>query len=279
MIIPELEFFEVEGESSGGDSMMFHESLLGKAPKPLQAIYINSPEGEVSLVVHFKMTVTAIHQRVIASVAISIDDAAATDFFDGEAGERLCGHVRHHLDRDLPAPLQNAKNWDFAGRPTSAFALPPAAEVALIQFDFPLQSVGRGIGQDRQAQGQDGFVGGVVGDLELLGDLPGGEFQFEQLEQAKPLPGGQTTLPDPAIGLFHISHSASPATPAAVREFPEFSRSATGANSLLVFEAKSQQVPPRTRFALGQMFKGLKVHDRYCIPVQKLINHLKVMPG
>jgi len=84
MIIPELQFFEIQRESVLGDAMMFHQSLLGPAPETLQAVDVDPARGEVLLVVHLQVPVAAEHETVVASELIGIDHTASTDLLDGE---------------------------------------------------------------------------------------------------------------------------------------------------------------------------------------------------
>jgi hypothetical protein len=44
----------------------------------------------------------------------------------------------------------------------------------------------------------DGFIRRIVGEAELLSDLPDGEFQFEEFDETQPLSGGKVPLVDPA---------------------------------------------------------------------------------
>jgi hypothetical protein len=46
----------------------------------------------------------------------------------------------------------------------------------------------------------DGFIYRIVGEPELLSDLPDGEFQFEELDETQPLSGGKIPPVDPAAG-------------------------------------------------------------------------------
>jgi len=45
IIIPELQFFEIQGEPFSGDAMMFHEPLLGPVPKSLLAVNVDPSGG------------------------------------------------------------------------------------------------------------------------------------------------------------------------------------------------------------------------------------------
>jgi hypothetical protein len=52
--------------------------------------------------------------------------------------------------------------------------------------------------QDGGTDRVDGFIRRIVGEAELLSDLPDGEFQFEELDETQPLSGGKIPLVDPA---------------------------------------------------------------------------------
>ena len=66
MIIPELEFFEIQREPGLGDAMVLHQPFLGPAPEPLQAVDVDPAGGEELLVVYFQVPVATKHQAVIA---------------------------------------------------------------------------------------------------------------------------------------------------------------------------------------------------------------------
>jgi len=74
--------------------------------------------------------------------------------------------------------LQDAKDRNFAGCATTPFALAPAAEVALIQFDFSSQEDICTIGmmKNRHPDGVHCAIDGPIRQVHLLGHLPDGDL-------------------------------------------------------------------------------------------------------
>ncbi len=204
MIVSELQFLEVEGEPLRGDTMVFHDALLGVAPESLQAVDVYPAPGEVLPVVHAKVSKTAEHECVVDLVAISIDDASSTHLLDRECEDGFGSGVGDHLHENSPLPLQNAEYRDFPGRATAAtrsFSLP--AEVGLVHFDFASDEGFPslvGVSQDGGTDRVDGLIGCIVGESKLLSNSPDGEFQFEELDEAQPLSGSKISAVDPPSG-------------------------------------------------------------------------------
>jgi hypothetical protein len=98
--------------------------------------------------------------------------------------------------------FQDAKDRNFAGCATTPFALAPAAEVALIQFDFSSQKhIGiLGMAQDGHSDGIDGPIHGPIRHLHLPGHLVDRYFQFKELDDGQPLETTQAPMVDPAAG-------------------------------------------------------------------------------
>src|SRR5512137_2299729 len=134
MIVPELEFFEIQREPGFGDAMVLHQSLFGPAPEPLQAVDVDPARGEELLVVYFQVPVSTKHQAVIAAEAISIDYAASANLLDGELEQGSRRDVRNHADMDLAIALQDTEDGHFPGGASAALAFAPAAEVGLVEL-------------------------------------------------------------------------------------------------------------------------------------------------
>jgi hypothetical protein len=56
------------------------------------------------------------------------------------------------------------------------------------------------VGQDGGLDRRDGLIGGIAGKTRLLCDLPYGEFEFEEFDEAQPLSGGKVPPVDPSSG-------------------------------------------------------------------------------
>ena len=139
MIIPELQFFEIQREAVLGDAVVFHQPLLGPTPKSLEAVDVDSTGGEVLLVVHLQVPVAAEHEAVVTSEPVRVDHTAPPDLLDGELEQRGGRDIRHHIDMDPALPLQDAEHRHFAGCAPAPIALAPPPEVGLIEFDLAAQ--------------------------------------------------------------------------------------------------------------------------------------------
>ena len=76
------------------------------------------------------------------------------------------------------------------------------SKIRFVHFDFAAKGhvAIAGLSQDGGTDRVDGFICSIVGEAELLSDLPDGEFQFEELDETQPLSGGKIPLVDPAVG-------------------------------------------------------------------------------
>jgi hypothetical protein len=134
------------------------------------------------------------------------------------------------------------------------------------------------MGPDGQAQGVDGPQGSVVGKRGLLGHPTHRQLQFEQLEDAQPLLGGQRAALQPTSAEIVEGKAATGTAPPSVSQAIEPAMTAVRTNSLLVFPAKSQQVFPRTGFGPNQGFIRAEVHRSFIAFGPKLKQSPKVNP-
>jgi hypothetical protein len=202
MIVSELQLLEVIREPLRGDSVVFHDAFLGVTPEPLQAVDVHPATREVFPVVHTKVSVAAEHERVVAPIFVCVDDAPPTNFLDRESQHIFCPGAGKHFHEDSSLPLQNAENRDFAGGTPSPFPFSLSSKIRFVHFDFAAKGhvAIDGMSQDGGTDRVDGFIRGIVGEAELLSDLPDGEFQFEEFDEAQPVSGGKISLVDPAAG-------------------------------------------------------------------------------
>jgi len=87
-------------------------------------------------VIYGKVPETAKHERIISLVLIGVDDAPATDLFDGQAKKGLGFAARNDLDKYLAGPGENAENRDLTCGAAAAFAFALAAEIGFVKFYF-----------------------------------------------------------------------------------------------------------------------------------------------
>ncbi len=162
MIVPELQFFEIQREVSHGDPMMFDESLIGPTPESLQAVDVDLARGEDLLVIDLQVPIPAKHQAVVTCESVRIEDAASTNLFDGQLQQGGRRDIGDNRDVNPALALENAEYGHFPGRPTTSVAFASAAEVGLVEFDFTTQEGILGMTQDRRANRTDGPIDGPV---------------------------------------------------------------------------------------------------------------------
>ena len=185
MIIPELQFFEIQREAVLGDTVVFHQPLLGPTPKSLEAVDVDPTGGEVLLVVYLQVPVAAEHEAVIAAELIRIDHTAPANLLDGERKQRSGRDIRHNRDMNPACPLQDAEHRHFPGRSLASFAFAPAPEVGLVEFDLAAQQRGGilSVAQDGHSDCGDGPIDAPIGQTQLQGHLADRDIQFKELDQ------------------------------------------------------------------------------------------------
>jgi hypothetical protein len=182
--------------------MVLDETLLGPAPESLQTIDIDLSGREIFTVVHLQMPVSAEHEAVVAPELVRVNDTAPANLLDGETQEGFCRDIRNDIHMNDAIPLQDAKNGNLAGSPSPPVALSFAAEIGLVEFDFPSQKhIGiLGMAQDGHSNGIDGPIHGLIRHLHLPGHLVDRYFQFKELDDGQPLETTQAPMVDPAAG-------------------------------------------------------------------------------
>lgn len=119
-------------------------SELGKAsfrvaPKAFYAIDMATLIGKfiVSVVDPEMLLVSDIHQAVIATPSIGMDDAFDADSASDNRLKRGTAAIRHDLGINLALALEDAKDNGFTARATTSESFDTARpEVAFINFDF-----------------------------------------------------------------------------------------------------------------------------------------------
>lgn len=202
IIITKLHLFQVEREFSLGDAVEFYKTFFGIAPKTLNSVYVNFAVSKELFMVNINMSITAKHQRVIASKFIGVDDAAASHCLNRKVKKRICSYIFDGLDLDYAITLQNAENRHFPYCPSAAFAFASASEIAFVHLDYPAEEIGgiRGTGNDGSAYQIDRLQDRRVAKTGLLSYLSGREFKFKELYNPEPVLVRDTQLINPPSG-------------------------------------------------------------------------------
>ena len=139
-----------------GDSFELLETGFGKAPEGLDTVDVGGTLNELVLAVADpEVAVEAhIHQAVIAAPAVGVDHGRHVDFAPNNVLQRFFRAVRDDFGVHLAAAFEQAEDDGFAARAPAPFAAhPPRAEVALVEFDGPVQ-LGRHRAPSQQAAAQ-----------------------------------------------------------------------------------------------------------------------------
>jgi len=158
--------------------MVLDQPLLGPTPESLQAVDVDLAGGEVLLVVHLQVPVSAEHEAIVASELVCVNDTASTDLLDGELQQRSGRDIRNDADVNQAITLQDAEDRHFAGRSPAPIAFAPASEVGLIELDLAAQQTLSilGVAQDGHADRADGPVDCPIGQSQLQGHLTDGNL-------------------------------------------------------------------------------------------------------
>lgn len=146
--------------------------------------------------VDLKMPVATEHKRIVASELIGIDDGTPPDGLNGKVEQGLRLDIVNRFDFYYPIPLKYTEYRDFVKGTSASFAFPLSPKVALIQLDLPFEEVLiiAIMGQDGHSDDIDRLEHGGVAEINLLGNLPGRELQFKELDDPEPL---FATYPEP----------------------------------------------------------------------------------
>lgn len=189
IVITKLNFFQVERELLLGDAVEFNKPFLGITPESLYAVYVDLAIGKELFMVDVDMTIATEHERVVAPVLVSINDAATTHSFNCKVKESAGRNILDSFYLDDPVTLQDAENRHFSGCPSASFAFASAAEVALVHLDRSAQKleVLRRTGNDGGAYYIHSLEDRWVAEPGLLGAPPGREFKLEELYYPEPV--------------------------------------------------------------------------------------------
>ena len=225
--------------------MMLDQTLLGKTPEPFEAVDVDFAAGiDLVAVVDLEMTVAAAHQGIIDMKLVRSDDAAPANLLHRHAYQCIGLDVGNNLYVDESVPFQDAKHGNLSCSSAATFTFAPAAEVGFVELDFTAQErfcIGC-VSEDGGTNNHDRSVSDLVRNRHLLGYLPCGKLQLEELDDPEPLVAGKVDkIEPPSREVVERVPAAGAATPT-VSQLVKFPLSADGTKSLLVFPAKSQQV-------------------------------------
>jgi len=253
VIIPEFKLLEIIRKPPRRDSMMFDKSFFGPTPESFETVDIYFATGESFLMIDGKVAIPAKHERIVDRVSVGVDNAATANDFYREPEQGIGADIGDNFHLDGSLTLQDTEHGYFPGSAATSPAFPFAAEIALVDLNLAAEQF-VGIGgstENRMADYHHCPVNRIIGHGKLRGNLVCRYLQLEQFENTKPVLATQPGLVQPSSGEVRESISTSRTATSITGKFPQFSTSALGTNTLMVFEAFSQQVSGGTLFALN----------------------------
>lgn len=200
---------------------------------------------------------------------VYVDDASPANFLYRHADERIGLGVENDLYVGESVPFQDAKHGNLSCGSAATVSFAPAAEVGFVEFDFTAQErlcIGC-VSEDGSTNNHDSSVSDLVRNHHLLGYLPCGKLQLEELDDPEPLVAGKVDkIEPPSREVVERVPAAGAATPT-VSQLIKLPLSADGTKYLLVFPAKSQQVFSCGGLATNQVFIGFDLHGTILIQV------------
>ena len=167
-------------------------SELGKAsfrvaPKALYAIDMATLIGKfiVSVVDPEMLLVPDIHEAVIATPSIGMDDAFNADATSDNRLKRGTAAIRHDLGIDLALALEDAKNNGFTACATTSEPFDSTRpEVAFINFDFSENwGLSLAVLSDSLAHSHEIPIHGISVQASHQGDLGGIQIKGKELQE------------------------------------------------------------------------------------------------
>lgn len=141
-----LDLFQVHREMIFGDAPIIVQDMLGKTPEALNAVdMVLAAVGQGFGVVQAVVLAPAL-QGVVAAEGVGVVDRALPGVLSDVGHEFIGSNPLHHLGVHPAVALQKAENNALSGRTPPALALPPAAEVGLVNLDLAFQLAGLQLG-------------------------------------------------------------------------------------------------------------------------------------
>jgi len=182
--------------------MVFYQSFFGITPEAFEAVNINLASGKFLMMIDFQVPVSAIHQSIIASEFIGINDGASSDCLNGEVEQSLCTDIRNNFNPNDAVPFKDTENRHFPGSASASVTFSSTPEVCLIQFDLSCkQMIAVGVVScNSHPYYVDCFKDSRIAEVNLLADLPGRELQFKELNNPKPISAANPDFINPSSG-------------------------------------------------------------------------------
>ena len=124
MIVTKFRFLEMQIKSRRVHASELGKPDLGDAPEAFDAIDMRMPSGKlISAVIDTEVPVADIHQAVIASPAVGVDDGLRSDLAPDNGLQRGFLAIWHDLGIDMAVAFVDAEHGGLAIRSPTTLAL------------------------------------------------------------------------------------------------------------------------------------------------------------
>jgi len=136
MVIPEVQFFEIEGEFFRIYTMIFQQPFLCEKPKPFNPVDIHLPIREPLSMVDSPMVESISDKFIVTSQFISVDKTSPFYFLDRQFQKSLTLNIGRKLHGHLSPSFQDAEYRYLSRRSPSTFSFSSLSKVRFIHFNL-----------------------------------------------------------------------------------------------------------------------------------------------
>ena len=136
MIVSELQFFEVEREFLWIHAVIFHQSLFGERPEPLDTIDLDFTVDESFPVIDSQMTETVWDEAVITSEFIGVNETFAFYLFDCHCEKCLTSDILNNFYPNFSSALQDPEHGNLPGSSPASVSFSSPAKVGFIPLNL-----------------------------------------------------------------------------------------------------------------------------------------------
>lgn len=176
-------------------------------------------------------------------VFVRINDASPSYGLNRQTADGFSSQSFHHFHLNLAISLEDSENGDLIPSPSASFPFPLSPKVGIVRLDLSLEPIPVfRIGHNALPDQIGGLQNRWVGKIELLADLSGRHFQFEQFDDPKPLGRSNFQLSDPGPAELRKPVFASSAAVSLPWNLIDFWAAAIDAQNASIFAPEFSQV-------------------------------------
>ena len=184
MVEPKLALFEMQGKGMRMGSPVFDKAGFGISPEPFDPIDMGLVFNELILsMIHSQvLSITNVHQAIVATPAVRVDDAIQADLSSNCLLQRGLRAIGDYLGVHAAIAFEDAEDDGFPVSTSSSFALDaPCSKERFIYFNLTAER-GTGVAKLGQAHtdSMKVTVDSVAAQAGQIGDLRGVEINRKQ---------------------------------------------------------------------------------------------------